>query len=144
MNIKAKSFIKDRRTARILAFQALFSYGFEEHPVEQLLTFSWVDGEITVEALQYAASLVSGTMRHIVDIDKRIRDHLRNWDFSRISYVDKAVLRFSIYSLLHENDVPVKVVINEAVEIVKLFGGEDSYKFVNGLLDAVKRTKKQG
>ena len=110
-----------------------------------ILDLKFQDGnEYSDESLEYASFLLKGTIENLCEIDDIIKSKLRNWDFNRISNIDKAILRFSIFSMLFENDLPEKVIINEAVEIVKNFGSEDSYKFVNGILDAVKRSKEKG
>ena len=62
---------------------------------------------------------------------------LEHWDLGRLSYVDRAILRFSTFSLFFQDDVPDTVVINEAIDIAKIFGSDDSYRFVNGVLDAL-------
>jgi transcription antitermination protein NusB len=136
------NFQEIRRTGRVLAFQTLFAFDFGEKPIEELLKFDWLEEKYPEHSMEYAISLIKGTIANLEVIDDKIKKKLKNWDFERISGVDKAVLRFSIYSMLYENDVPEKVIINEAVEIVKKFGADDSYKFVNGILDAVKRSKK--
>jgi transcription antitermination protein NusB len=145
MSIKNKiNFQEIRRSGRVLAFQTLFAFDFNKKSIEELLKFEWLEEEYPESALEYAVSIIKGTLSHLEVIDETIKRKLKNWDFERISAVDRAVLRFSIYSMIYENDVPEKVIINEAVEIVKKFGTDDSYKFVNGILDAVKRSKKAG
>lgn len=134
-------FIQKRREGRIIAFQAIFSYDFNKKSLEDLLNFDWFEEEYSTEGFDYARYLVKGTIENIDFIDSKIKSKLRNWDFERISNIDKAVLRFSIFSMFFEKDLPEKVIINEAVEIVKNFGSEESYKFVNGMLDALKRSK---
>jgi N utilization substance protein B len=147
MNIKNNNehihdYIHDRRDGRILAFQVLFSYDFCNKKLAELKCFDWLENErFSAKATQYAEFLIEGTVNNLEKIDNMIKSKLKNWDFERISNIDKAVLRFSIFSLLFENDVPDKVIINEAIEIVKKFGGKDSYKFINGILDAIKKTK---
>ncbi len=135
----------ERREARIIAFQSLFSYDFNPISTDELLLFSWLNSEedkMRVDAvLTYASFLVKGTIDNLLLIDQTIKTKLRNWDFNRISAIDKSILRFSVFSLLFEEGLDDKVVINEAIEIVKQFGPLDSYKFINGLLDAVVDSK---
>lgn len=135
--------IKSRREGRVLAFQSLFSYGFDLKDQESLLKFDWIEEDYSKESLEYAKLLVKGTLNNIDEIDKIIKSKLKNWDYGRISNIDKAILRFATFSLLFEQGIPEKVVINEAVEIVKKFGTEESYKFINGILDAIKRNKEK-
>jgi N utilization substance protein B len=137
-------FIKHRREGRILAFQAIFSYDFNPVSTDDLLRFDWLESPYSKESFEYAAFLIKGTIENLETRDNTIKSKLINWDFARIASVDKAILRFSIFSLLFEKELPEKVIINEAIEIVKQFGSDDSYKFVNGILDAVKKSKKPG
>ncbi|MDR0472451.1 MAG: transcription antitermination factor NusB [Treponema sp.] len=141
-----------RRKGRILAFQALYSWdlayretGKTELP-EGLLDFSWnkkaaeapngLDDEIIV----FPRLLVIGTIENIHAIDEMIRSHLVNWDISRLNRVDLAILRMSVYTLLYQNDIAPSIVINEAIGISREFGTDDSYRFINGVLDSIHRT----
>ena len=142
MSIKINNdLISSRRDGRILAFQVLFSYDFNQKDYKELIKFDWNEEKLSAESKEYAEFLIKGTLLNINDIDDKIKSKLKNWDFNRISNIDKAILRFSVFSLLFENDLPEKVIINEAIEIVKLFGGKDSYKFINGILDAIRQDK---
>lgn len=138
-----EKFIAYRREGRVIAFQTLFSYEFEKRSITELLRFKWLDETVGKEARLYATGLVEGTLNKIEEIDDIIKGKLINWDFGRVSIIEKSILRFSIYSLFFEKKVPERVVINEAVEIAKQFGTDDSYKFVNGILDAVKKAKQK-
>ena len=133
--------IKHRREGRIIAFQSIFSLGFENKSLDDLLSFDWIDEEYSEESFEYAKFLISGTLNNLEEIDTLIKNKLVNWGFDRISLVDKSILRFATFSLLYEKGVPEKVIINEAIEIVKKIGTEESYKFVNGILDAIKKFK---
>ena len=137
--------IKNRHIGRVLAFQVLFSYDFDADSVANAMTFEWDDSEqISTTSSEYAKFLVEGTIRNINEIDKIISGKLRNWELGRISAVDKAIVRFATFSLMYENDLDSKIIIDEAVEISKQFGAQDSYKFVNGILDAIKKDKVKG
>jgi len=87
----------------------------------------------------FARLLVQGTVRNSERIDGAIKTRLQHWDISRIARVDLAILRMSVYCLLYQPDIPASVVINEAVDIAKNFGSEQSFRFINGVLDAVAR-----
>ena len=86
----------------------------------------------------FAEPLIRGTLEHRDAIDEHIKKHVRNWDFNRIAAVDRNVMRLAIYEMLHREDIPPVVSINEAVDIAKKFSTQDSGKFVNGILDKVK------
>jgi N utilization substance protein B len=131
-----------RRKGRILAFQAL--YWWEAAPVvcERLLAFPWVEQEkldsYGDELLTFSRLLVSGTLENITQVDALIKGHVQNWDFSRIKKVDLAVLRLSIYSLLYQKELDSSIIIEEAIGLCLEFGDNDSFRFVNGVLDKVR------
>ncbi|MEM5948534.1 transcription antitermination factor NusB [Spirochaetia bacterium 38H-sp] len=126
-----------RRKGRILAFQALYAWDASNTDVDILFTFPWADKKPPAEACDFARLIVSGTIENIDDIDDMIADHLEKWDFDRIAFADRAILRMSVYQLMFLKDIPPRVVIDEALEIAKEFSGKDSYRFVNGILDAL-------
>ena len=82
---------------------------------------------------------MAGTIEHVAEIDEVIKRHLDSWDFKRINKVDLAILRISVYPLLYQKDLHPSIIINEAVDISKEFGSEDSYKFVNAVLDSIRK-----
>ena len=86
----------------------------------------------------FSEPLIRGTLQHRDAIDEHIKKHVKNYDFNRIAPVDRNILRLAIYEMLHREDIPPVVSINEAVDIAKKFSTEDSGKFVNGILDKVK------
>lgn len=90
------------------------------------------------ETRLFAEPLIRGVLEHRDDIDARIKKHARNWEFNRIAAVDRNVMRLAIYEMLHRDDIPPIVSINEAVDIAKKFSTQDSGKFVNGILDKVR------
>jgi N utilization substance protein B len=90
------------------------------------------------ETRLFAEPLIRGTLQHRDAIDEHIKKHVKNWDFSRIAAVDRNVMRLAIYEMLHREDIPPVVSINEAVDIAKKFSTHDSGKFVNGVLDKIK------
>ncbi len=90
------------------------------------------------ETRLFAEPLIRGTLQYRAEIDEHIKRHVRNWDFNRIAAVDRNILRLAIYEMLHREDIPPVVSINEAVDIAKKFSTQDSGKFVNGILDKVK------
>lgn len=90
------------------------------------------------EARLFAEPLIRGVIQHRDEIDERIKKHARNWDFHRIAAVDRNIMRLAIFEMLHREDIPPVVSINEAVDIAKKFSTHDSGKFVNGILDKVR------
>ena len=150
-----------RRKGRILAFKALYSWDVSKTPLEDLLTFSWllkdaegsssdsqVDDEVELKTSEkpeqiFAGLIISGTIQKIQEIDKLIESHLSaSWSFERINKVTLAILRTGIYELIYQKDSEPKIVIDEAVNIAKEYGTDDSYKFINAILDKISKDAK--
>ena len=140
-----------RRKGRILAFQALYCWDVRYGQTKEaavpdgLLDFSWTQKAADAPALNeemaaFSSLLVTGTVENISAIDGMIRRHLVNWDFERLNRVDLAILRMSVYTLMFQTDMPPTIVIDEAVDISREFGTDDSYRFVNGVLDSIRKT----
>src|SRR5262249_31454750 len=83
--------------------------------------------------------LIEGMVAHLPEIDDRIRRYCENYEFRRISAVDRNVLRLAIYEMLYRDDIPPVVSINEAIELAKMYGGSESGRFVNGILDRIRK-----
>ena len=91
------------------------------------------------DGLAFARLIVSGAVENIAAIDKAIADNITNWDFSRLRKVDLSILRMSVYTLLYQKDIPPSIAIDEAIEISREYGCDDSYRFINGVLDSVRK-----
>jgi N utilization substance protein B len=131
-----------RHKGRILALQALYAWDMAVDKAEALETlqgFPWLEKEETLKWGDFARLLIAGTVENILAVDAAIKKQLVRWDFSRINMVDRALLRISVYELLFQN-TPPSVVIDEAVDISREYGTDDSYRFVNGVLDGVRKT----
>lgn len=96
--------------------------------------------QVSPPAREFAAQLVAGTLRHLSDIDASIEKHAQNWKLGRMSAIDRNLLRMASFELVHLTDIPTKVTIDEAVELAKAFGTADSASFVNGVLDAIRKS----
>ena len=130
-----------------MAFQALYFWEANRVPVEELIKFAWLE-EKKLAALDenmavFSKNIVAGTIENITDIDKMIKSHLENWEISRVNRVDLAVLRISAYTMMFQSDFPPSIVIDEAIGICREFGSDDSYKFINGVLDSIRKTLQQ-
>ncbi|MCQ6273748.1 transcription antitermination factor NusB [Bacillus sp. V3B] len=126
-----------RRTAREKALQAIFQIDISQTTTEDALEHV-LEGN---PSDHYLNRLVTGVVEHIEAIDAHITKHLEKWTLERLAHVDRNLLRLSVYELLYcQDDVPVNVVIDEAVEIAKIYGDEQSSKFINGVLSNVKNT----
>lgn len=129
----------NRRAAREFAVQFLFQNDFNPGDPDEALTLFWNDKTCPAEARKFAETLLRGTLEKRVEIDELIIKCAEHWDINRMSAVDRNVLRLAIYEMLFRNDIPPVVSINEAIDIAAKFGGVDSSKFVNGILDKAMR-----
>ncbi len=128
-----------RRQARIAAFQALYAWEESRPELDELLRFDWMEGKPDDKILIFASMIVGGTVENLESVDEYIRRHLKNWSFERLSRVDLAILRTCAYALVYQKDIPSSVTIDEAVEIAKKYGSPESYRFVNGVLDGIRK-----
>jgi len=127
-----------RRKARECAMQLLFAQERGAMRPEALNAF-WDDADAPPLARDYAERLVALVAEHQADIDAVIARYAENWTLDRMSRVDRNLLRIAVCELFYVDDVPVRVALDEAIEIAKRFGGDDSGRFVNGILDRVAR-----
>ncbi len=126
-----------RRKSREQAFALLFEKSFNDLPVMDLAEGAQDARELIIEP--FALALAQGTEEKLSDIDARIDTFSHKWSRERISRVSLAVLRLAIYEMLYDDDTPVSVAINEAVELAKKYGGEEDSSFVNGILGSISR-----
>ncbi|NLM50053.1 MAG: transcription antitermination factor NusB [Clostridiaceae bacterium] len=134
-----------RKTAREKAFRLIFEYSVNSRDVDEMLEDDYEvdeedDGDINSildrNDLEYITDVVRGTFANLDKIDSLIKECIVGWDFDRLAKVTLAVLRLALYELLFREDIPVKVIINEAIEIAKKYQGEKAAPFINGALGA--------
>jgi N utilization substance protein B len=101
------------------------------------------DGEIVEVGGDYCRALVPGVIKHLADIDNLIGLASTNWSVARMTAIDRNIIRIAVFEIHFSEDVPTKVSINEAIEIAKDFGSDDSPKFVNGVLDKIATLPKR-
>lgn len=126
-----------RRKSREQAFALLFEKSFNDEPVMDLAEGAQDAREMVVEP--FALLLATGAEEKLAEIDARIDAFSHKWSRDRISRVSLAVLRLAVYEMFYEDDTPVSVAINEAVELAKKFGGDEDSSFVNGVLGGISR-----
>ena len=127
-----------RTKARERALQALYQIDVASTDLEEALARFWRSFEpVEREVREMAEALVRGVAAHRRRIDEAVEAVSVNWRLDRMAKVDRNVLRLAVHELLHRPDVPVKVVIDEAIELGKKFGSESSGAFVNGVLDRI-------
>jgi N utilization substance protein B len=138
-----------RRRGRWYALQVLYALDVEE-ALDVDTASRAVDGyagafelEIDERSVAFARELVTGTVERLPEVDDMVQSASRNWRVARMARVDRNILRIAAYELRHAPEVPVKVVINEAVELAKRFGAADAPAFVNGLLDRIAQNARR-
>ncbi len=129
-----------RRKAREYALQLLFQLDIrKEKPSLTLFKRFWTDEEPDVEVRAFAEEIVRGTFKHLRAINARVLACAKNWSLDRMAVIDRNVLRLATYEILYRMDIPPSVTINEAIELAKKYGTDESGAFVNGILDSVAR-----
>jgi transcription antitermination protein NusB len=123
-----------RRTAREKALQALFQIDVSQADPSEAIDHV-LEGE---ESDDYLTLLVTGVLENKEEIDNMIKQYLEKWKLERLATVDRNLLRQGVYELKYSKDVPANVVIDEAIEIAKIFGDDQSSRFINGVLSKVK------
>lgn len=129
----------NRHLSRTVAMQIIFEWDFRTGSDFNRIVARSIERFGEDVDKEYVITTVEGIKKHQFEIDAKILEVAPDWPIDQIATVDKAVLRLSIYELLWTRDIPPKVAINEAVELAKTFGGENSSKFVNGVLGTIYR-----
>lgn len=126
--------MKVRHKARILALQALYEIDCAHHAPAIVLERLLVGGRLSQEGADFVRHLVNGVLEHQAVMDTFIHTHAPEWPLEQMAYVDRNVLRMAIFEFAVDGSTPVKVAINEAVELAKAFGSDSAPRFVNGVL----------
>lgn len=125
-----------RSTSRRLAMQILYQMDIAGVSKEEALVNAIGDEEFKPETKEYAMRLAASTLDNIKEIDKKIGERSKGWPVKRMGVVDRNILRLAICELDHVKENPFAVVVDEAVELAKKYGGEDAKKFINGVLSS--------
>ena len=134
--------MRKRTKAREYALQILYAIEITKDEPGSCIERFWAGSdEKSEEVRKFANGLVLGVWGKKSRIDKVISEYATNWQIERMAVIDRNVLRFATYELLFVKDIPPKVSINEAIDIAKKYGGSDSGKFVNGILDKINKTE---
>jgi N utilization substance protein B len=130
-----------RRIARECALQLLFQYDFtRKRPERRDLEEFWSIRNEPDDIRAFSEEIFFGTIDNIEEIDRVISNFAENWRLDRMAAVDRNILRLATYELLYREDIPVKVAINEAIEIAKKYSSQESPSFVNGILDRIAKS----
>ena len=136
--------MKKRTRARELALQFLYQLDLRGDALLAEASESLRSEESDAETRKFAIRLIEGTFAHRDEVDQMIQEVAQNWNIARMAVVDRNVLRLATHELLHRNDIPPKVAINEAIELGKRYSTQNSGAFINGILDKImNRTKKK-
>jgi N utilization substance protein B len=126
-----------RHKARELALQVLYEVDSVKHKPEESLNLMTNKTELSGDIMDFTRELINGVIQHREELDRNIQDFAPAWPLDQISIIDRNILRMAIFEILHDTKIPVKVAINEAVELAKTYGSNNSSRFVNGVLGSV-------
>jgi len=131
-----------RRKSRELLLQLLYQYEIRRESPGKILQEFWTTREkVHPDIRSFTDSLFRGTVKHQEELDSAISDLARNWKLSRLSIVDKNILRFAIFEIAFRDDIPEKVSIDEAIEVAKRYSSDEAGAFINGILDNLIRNR---
>jgi N utilization substance protein B len=125
-----------RSTSRRLAMQALYQIDISGISKEEALANAIGEEEFKPETKEYSLQLITCTLENMKEIDKKIGERSKNWPVKRMGVVDRNILRLAVCELDHVKENPFAVVVDEAVELAKKYGGKDAKKFINGVLSS--------
>ena len=135
---------ESRHRAREAAVQMLYQWEVGRVSMHEVLQTFWSHppegSPLTDDLRTFATSLATGTAEHVAGIDPLIVEAAEHWRIERMNVLDRLILRLAVYEFLHEPETPGKVIINEALELARSFSADDSVRFINGILDAIRRT----
>jgi N utilization substance protein B len=135
----------ERHRGREAALQLLYQWEvgrLDRSGLDDAIEFYWTVHPGPEERQAFARSLVIGTIEHVAEIDPLLEANTKNWRLSRLAMIDRLIMRMAVYELLY-SDTPAAVVIDEALELARTYGGEQTVPFVNGVLDSIHRTREQ-
>ena len=129
--------MKTRRRARRVTLETLYEYDIAEHPVGEVLQRRLQDNPMDNAGVAFASQLVTGVIDYLTEIDKLIARYAPEWPLDQMAVIDRNILRVAIYEFLVLSETPVKVAINEAVELAKLYASDSAPRFINGVLGSL-------
>jgi N utilization substance protein B len=138
------TFQKSRRHAREAALKMLYMWEVGQNTPQLTINTYFLehDPKATIEVQVFASELVFGTSNEKAELDAALEPHIQGWRIERLAVLDRLILRMALWEMRHHRDTPPAVVINEAMELARLFTSEDAVKFINGVLDAAMRGAK--
>jgi transcription antitermination protein NusB len=135
---------ESRHRAREAAIQMLYQWEVGRASMDEVCRTFWTHAPegapISDEQRAFATVLATGTAEHVASLDPLIADAAEHWRIERMNVLDRLILRLAVYEFQHQPETPGKVIINEALELARSFSADDSVRFINGILDAIRRT----
>ena len=132
-----------RRRAREIALQVLYQLDLDPEDPKKVLERHWENFRPSEQAREFCARLVEGVLQNLGEIDRLVEANSENWTLKRMAVVDRNILRLAVFELRFCPDIPFKATLNEAVELAKKFGADDSSAFINGVLDRIHTVLEQ-
>ena len=126
--------MKTRRRARRVTLETLYEFDIANHPPFEVLARRLADHPLESTGIEFARCLIEGVLKHQREMDKLIARYAPEWPLDQMAVIDRNILRMAIFEFLISRDTPVKVAINEAVELAKTYGADSAPRFVNGVL----------
>jgi N utilization substance protein B len=134
-----KKKVSGRRETREWIVQFLFQLDFNPEPIDIALKDFWEEKEPSAREKNYAEEIIKGVVQHKTELDERLSEYAKRWNSDRMVAVDRTVMRVALFEMLYREDVPPIVSINEAVHFAKDFSSFQSGRFVNGVLDRIRK-----
>lgn len=128
-----------RSAVREMALQALFACELGKNDSATILGMLWEEKAIDKSAQDFCTYIVEGVLAKLDDIDNMLSKNTIEWDLKRMAAVDRNIMRMALFEMLYSNEIPRAVVLNEAIELGKKFGGEESSRFINGVLGKISK-----
>lgn len=129
--------MKTRRRARRVTLETLYEYDLAEHPAGEVLQRRLQENPMENAGVEFASQLVTGVITYLNEIDKLIARYAPEWPLEQMAVIDRNILRIAIYEFLILGETPVKVAINEAVELAKTYASDSAPRFINGVLGSL-------
>jgi N utilization substance protein B len=129
--------MKPRTRARGIALQALYEIDITGHPPGQVLSERFTDSQLDDSLLDFAKQIVIGILPIVNELDTIIAKHAPEWPLDQVAIIDRNILRIALWEIAVSNQTPIKVAINEAVELGKVYGSDSTPRFVNGVLGSL-------
>lgn len=135
--------MRSRSKARSIALCLLYQIEISNTKPQEVLAANLAQEEKDPLVIDFFSQLVKGVFSQQSEIDLIIKKYAKNWEISRMAYIDRNILRLAVYELFFAKDIPPKVAINEAIELAKRYGDLDSARFVNGVLDKIYKSEEK-